>query len=87
MGTTSKSQPADQYAASFLRLIDRDIQRNPQNIRPFDEALSHEVATLVDGVVVDKDEDLGPAMVGKAQQAQKKSGSSKISNGCTVNHG
>lgn len=71
MGTTSKSRPTDEYAASVLRLIDRDIQRNPQNIRPFYEALSHEVATLVDGVVVDKDEDLGPAMVGKAQQAPK----------------
>jgi hypothetical protein len=62
MGTTSESRPTDEYAASFLRLIDRDIQRNPQNIRPFDEALSREVATLVDGVVVDKNEDLGPAI-------------------------
>ena len=71
MGTTSKSRPADQYAASLLRMIDRDIQRNPQNIRPFDEALSREIASLVGGVVVDKDEDLGPAIVGKAQNIGK----------------
>jgi hypothetical protein len=62
MGNISKSWPADEYAASFLRHINRDIQRNPQNIRPFDEALSREVASLVEGVVVDKDEDLGPAI-------------------------
>lgn len=62
MGTTSKSRPIDDHAASILRIIDRHIQRNPQNVRPFDEALSREVATLVGGVVVDKDEDLGPAI-------------------------
>ena len=62
MGATSKSRPTDEYAASVLRLIDRDIQRNPQNIRPFDEALSREIASLVGGVVVDKDEDLGSAI-------------------------
>jgi len=62
MGNISKSRPADECAASVLRIIDRDIQRNPKNIRPFGEALSREVASLVEGVVVDKDEDLGPAI-------------------------
>ena len=62
MGNTSKSRPADEYAASVLRLIDRDIRRNPQNIRPLDESLCLEIASLVEGVAVDKDEDLWPAI-------------------------
>jgi len=59
MGAASKDRLAEEYAASVLRLIDLDMQRNPQMIRPLDEDLVREIASLVDGVEVDRHEDIG----------------------------
>jgi antitoxin PrlF len=45
----------DPVIAKFLAFLARDIEQNPQNLVPFDQALMDEVDELVAGVEVDMD--------------------------------
>jgi antitoxin PrlF len=58
------AEPADELGgdpiiASFLAFVAQDMLENPQLLRPFDRKFSDEIASLVDGMSVDRDEDLG----------------------------
>ncbi|MGV3550810.1 type II toxin-antitoxin system PrlF family antitoxin [Rhizobium sp.] len=45
----------DPVIAKFLEFLERDIEKNPQNLVPFDDALMERVDRLVAGVEVDMD--------------------------------
>lgn len=53
------SRRADPVIASFLAFLQQDMILNPQHILPMDEARSSSIEQLIEGVAVDKDEDLG----------------------------
>jgi antitoxin PrlF len=53
-----RAQPApaeDECVASFLDLLARDMEKNPQRVQPLDPALLLRVRELTRGVVVDLD--------------------------------
>jgi len=49
----------DPMIASFLAFLNRDMLAHPESIKPLDENLLRRIASLVEGVEVDMDEDLG----------------------------
>jgi antitoxin PrlF len=49
----------DPVIAAFLAFLNRDMLAHPENIKPLDENRSREIKALIEGVVVDEDEDLG----------------------------
>jgi hypothetical protein len=50
---------ADPVIASFLAFLKQDMIGHPSSIRPMDERRSREIKSLVSGVSVDPDADLG----------------------------
>src|ERR1700730_15366939 len=58
--TTAFGQQRDDVViAAFLAFLAKEMQREPQAIRPLDQALTHRIDALVEGVPVSQDEDLG----------------------------
>jgi hypothetical protein len=57
------SEEFDPTVAVFLTLIDRDMIAHPENLRAMDEGRSQRIAALVEGAVVDMDEDLGDEQI------------------------
>ncbi|HUH62659.1 MAG TPA: type II toxin-antitoxin system PrlF family antitoxin [Terracidiphilus sp.] len=49
----------DPVLSAFLAFLAQDMERNPESIRPLDEARVKRIERLTKGVVVDLDEDLG----------------------------
>jgi len=58
-----KNKEEDPVIMSFLAFLEGDLARNPQNIVAFPPALYARMAELIEGVVVDLDEDLGADVV------------------------
>ena len=56
---TIEEQGADPVIASFLAFMAQDMVNNPKSIRPMDENRTRRIASLVEGISVDEDEDLG----------------------------
>ena len=54
-----EEQGSDPVIASFLAFLAQDMVSNPQLIRPFNQELADEIDSLVGGVTVDPNEDLG----------------------------
>jgi len=62
MLVTAEPGPVDRedpVLSAFLAFLARDMERNPNSIRPLDEARMKRIEELTKGVVVDLDEDLG----------------------------
>jgi antitoxin PrlF len=49
----------DVVVAAFLAFLAKEMQREPQAIAPLDQALTHRIDALVEGVSVSQDEHLG----------------------------
>jgi len=56
--STMDENEEDPVIQSFLAFLAKDMEKNPDSLRPLDEAMMAEVAELVKGVSVDPDEDL-----------------------------
>ena len=56
---TVEEKGSDPVIASFLAFLTQDMLNNPQSIRPFNQNLADEIDSLIEGVTVNRDEDLG----------------------------
>jgi hypothetical protein len=60
---TSSRDKRDPAMEAFLAFLSQDIATAPHRVAPLDESLAARIDSLVDGVDVSGDEDLGPDVV------------------------